>query len=45
MLNKMRLGNLILFLILEEMLSLFTIEYISCQFVVYSFYYVEVKCF
>ena len=38
-----RVGTLVLFLILEEMLSLFTIENsVCCGFVVYCFYYVEV---
>ena len=40
-----RVGTLVLFLILEEMLSLFTIENsVCCGFVIYSLYYVEV-CF
>ena len=32
-----RVGILVLFLILEEMLSVFTIEYVSCELVVYGF--------
>ena len=38
-----RVDILVLFLILEEMLSAFHIEYgVTCRFVVYGLYYVEV---
>ena len=40
------MGTLVLFLILGEMLSTFTIEgKACCGFVIYSFYYVELSAF
>ena len=36
-------GHLVLFQIFEEIFQLFTVEYnVSCEFVIYGFYYVEV---
>ena len=41
--SSLRVDILVFFLILEEMLSAFTIEYdVSCKFVIYSLYYIEV---
>ena len=41
-----KVGTLVLFLTLGEMLSIFTIEdNVCCGFVIYSFYYVEVCSF
>ena len=41
-----KVGTLVLFLTLGEMLSVFTIEdNVCCGFVIYSFYYVEVCSF
>ena len=39
------MGSLILFLILEVKLSIFTSEHdVNCWFTIYSFYYIEVCC-
>jgi len=39
-----RIGILVFFLILEEMLSAFHVEYdISCWFAIYGLYYVEMQ--
>ena len=44
--NKVRVSILVLFLILEEMFSFFTIEdNVCCQFVIYGLCYVEVCSF
>ena len=41
-----RVGTLVLFLILEEMLSIFSIEdNVCCEFVIYGTYYVDVCSF
>ena len=41
-----KVGTLVLFLTLEEMLQFFTIEdNVCCGFVIYSFYYVEICSF
>ena len=41
--SSLRVDILVFLLILEEMLSAFTIEYdVSCKFVIYGLYYVEV---
>ena len=41
-----KVGTLVLFLTLEEMLSIFPIEdNVCCGFIIYGFYYVEVCSF